>query len=332
MTPDFAVTVAGADITPLINPRLVSLTLTDKRAFEADELRLVLSNTDGRLALPSMGASITVHLGFKETGLVDKGIFVVDEMTDTGPPDQLSIHARSADFHASLNEHKRRSFDGLPLGEVLRTIAADHGLDLVMAEALAWQNPGHIDQASESDGHLLTRLGRQFDAVATVKAGRLLFARAGTGQSASGTPLGPIAITRGDGDRHTFSRKQGSTDYSGVKAQWHDVANGVRKMVIAGGGSTPEKLKTLATTFKDAPTAQAEADSEWARIQRARDTMSVNLAIGRAALMAETPVTLSGWRPEIDAIAWICGTVTHTLSGSGFTTAAQLETVAASKS
>jgi len=325
MTPDFLITVAGTDITPQINSRLVTLTLTDKRAFAADELVLVLSNTDGLLALPGMGASVTVHLGFQETGLINKGSFVVDEMTDTGPPDQLRIHARSADFHASLNEHKRRSFDGIPLGEILRTIAGDHGLELVVAEALAWQNPGHIDQASESDGHLLTRLGRQFDAIATIKAGRLLFAKAGSGQSAGGTPLDPVTLTRGDGDRHTFSRKQGSTDYSGVKAQWHDVANGVRKMVTAGGGSTPEKLKTLATTFKDAATAQAEADSEWARIQRARDTMSVTLAIGRADLMAETPVTLTGWRPEIDAIAWICGRVTHTLNGSGFMTAAQLE-------
>jgi len=326
MTPDFAITVAGTDITPQINPRLVNLTLTDKRAFEADELKLVLSNTDGLLALPGIGAAVTVHLGFKETGLVDKGSFVVDEMTDTGPPDQLSIHARSADFHSSLNEQKRRSFAGIPLGEILRTIAGDHSLELVVAEALAWQNPGHIDQASESDGHLLTRLGRQFDAIATIKAGRLLFAKAGSGQSAGGTPLGPMTLTRGDGDRHTFSRKQGSTDYSGVKAQWHDVANAVRRTATAGGGATPEKLKTLATTFKDAATAQAEADSEWARIQRARDTMSITLAIGRAALMAETPVTLSGWRPEIDAITWICATVTHTLNASGLTTAAQLET------
>lgn len=325
MNPDYSVSVAGENITPALNPRLKSLTLTDKRAFEADELTLSLDVSDGTLALPRLGATVQLSLGFAETGLIDKGTFVVDELTQRGSPDVLSLVARSADFHKGLNEQKRRSFFNKPLGEVLKTIADDHGLELKISEALAWKNPGHIDQTSESDGNLMARLGRQFDAVATIKAGRLLFIPMAGGTTAGGLQLAAMTIARGDGDRYSFSRKAGSTDYSGVKANWHDIDAGTRKTVTAGGGTTPEKFRTLAETFEDAVTAQAEANSEWNRIKRGRDTMSLTLAIGQPALTPETPVTVSGWHPEIDALSWSTSSVTHSLNGSGLTTRVELE-------
>jgi len=322
MTPDFSISVEGTDITGTIAARLVDLTIRDKRGFEADELTLTLDDADGRLALPRRGASIAAAIGFKGSGLVDKGSFIVDELTHTGPPDRLTLRARSADFHKSLNEHKRRSFNNIPLGDILRTIAGEHGLEPAIEEALGWANPGHINQTGESDGHLLTRLGRQFDAIATIKAGRLLFMPIGKSRTAGGTALPGISIARQDGDSHTYQNLEGNSDYSGVKANWYDLAAAVTKSVTASDDG--RKLKTLLETFSNETEATNAANAEWNRIKRGRFTMSLTLALGQPELLPETPVALSGWSADITAHAWICGPVEHTLNGSGLVTKVEL--------
>ncbi|QVM87412.1 hypothetical protein I0D68_20035 [Pseudomonas lalucatii] len=47
------VLVDGRDITASISARLVSLTLTDNRGLEADQLDIQLSDHDGLLAIPA---------------------------------------------------------------------------------------------------------------------------------------------------------------------------------------------------------------------------------------------------------------------------------------
>lgn len=43
----------------------MSLTLTDNRGFEADQLDLELDDADGKIVLPRRGAVITLALGWK---------------------------------------------------------------------------------------------------------------------------------------------------------------------------------------------------------------------------------------------------------------------------
>ena len=45
--PDYRLVVAGQDITARVNPRLISLTLTEGREGAADSLELRLSDHDG---------------------------------------------------------------------------------------------------------------------------------------------------------------------------------------------------------------------------------------------------------------------------------------------
>lgn len=66
--------------------RIVSIDLTDKRGFEADELTIELDDYDGAVAIPNTGSKITLHLGYQETGIVDKGEYLFSEFTHTGAP------------------------------------------------------------------------------------------------------------------------------------------------------------------------------------------------------------------------------------------------------
>lgn len=325
-TPAFEITVDGIDITAQVSKRLLDLQLTDKRGFEADTLSLTLDDTDGLLAIPPEGAKVAVKIGWTDSPLVDKGTYIVDDITHSGPPDKLTISANSADFHKSMNEQKSRSWTAKTLGDILNTIASDHSVESALNTDLAAKLIEQLDQTDESDGHLLTRLGKRFDAIATLKSGRLLFMPMGLGQSASGKTLPALTLTRQDGDRHTFRSAKGQNDFTGVKANWHDLDAATERTVTVQGDSDTPKLKTLRQTYPTEIEATEAASAEWQRIQRGRHTFSLNLSEGRPELIPETPVILSGWKEDLIDFEWVVGDVKHSLNGRGLRVNLDLET------
>lgn len=171
-TPAFSISIEGRDITTVLDNRLMSLTLTDNRGFEADQLDLELDDADGKIVLPRRGAVITLALGWKGQPLFPKGAFTVDEIEHTGAPDRLTIRARSADFRETLNTRREKSWHKTTVGEVVKEIAARHKLKMALGKDLSDKPVEHIDQTNESDGSFLMRLARQYGAIASVKNGK----------------------------------------------------------------------------------------------------------------------------------------------------------------
>ena len=122
-TPTYALTVAGKDIRPFVDARLISLTLTEGRENTADQLDLELSDHDGLLELPRKEAEIELHIGWLGQLLVDKGSFVVDEVEHTGAPDKITIRARAADMGGEIRNRKEKSWRNTTFGAVLADLA-----------------------------------------------------------------------------------------------------------------------------------------------------------------------------------------------------------------
>ncbi len=249
--PAYQLTCAGENMMGRLQDRLISLTLTDNRGFEADQLDIELDDSDGLLALPKRNVAIAVALGWKESGLIDKGSFTVDEVEHSGSPDRLIIRARSADMTAGFLVQRERSFHQKMVGDIVRTIAAEHQLTAVINPTLDKQIIAHLDQANESDANLLSRLGQMFDAIATVKQDRLLFMPLGEAKTASGKVLPKITITRASGDSHRFSIA-GRDNYAAVKAYYQDRQLTKRGEVIVGKNisTTKEEKKEQLTPPK----------------------------------------------------------------------------------
>ena len=318
----YRVLVDGKDISALIAPRLISLDLTDNRGLEADQLSLVLSDHDGLLAIPPRGAKIRLWLGWSPTGLIDKGSYIVDETEHSGAPDVLSIRARSADLRMGLKTKRDQSYSATTLGAVLRVLAARQGLIPLIAPDLEAQPILQLDQTGESDANLLTRLGEDYDAVATVKAGRLLFLPAGGGKAVSGADLGHVTLTRQDGDQHSYLQADRES-YDAVRAFYYDVNSAKKQEAIAGGG---DNVKDLRHIYGDQLSALRAARAEWNRLQRGTATLTYQLALGRPELMPELTYTLQGVKADIDAIIWYGGNVQHSLTADGgYTTRLELE-------
>lgn len=320
--PAFRLTVDGLDIAQLISPRLMSLELTDNRGVEADQLSITLSDHDGLLSIPPKGAVLRLWLGWSDTGMVDKGTYTVDETEHSGAPDVLSIRARSADLRKGLKTKRERSWSNTTLGDVLGDIAIGNGLTATIAGALDGLPILQLDQANESDANLISRLGEEFDAVASVKAGCLLCLPAGGGKTASGMDLPHIVLTREDGDQHRYLQADRDS-YDGVRAYYYDVNSAKKQEAIAGGG---DNLKDLRHTYSDQQSALRAARAEFRRLQRGSATLSYTLAMGRPDLIPELTYTLQGVKAEIDEIIWYGGNVQHSLSADGgYTVSLELE-------
>ena len=320
--PAFRVTVDGNDIAQLISPRLMSLELTDNRGIEADQLSINLSDHDGLLSIPPKGAMVRLWLGWSDTGLVDKGTYTVDEIEHSGAPDMLSIRARSADLRKALKTKRERSWSNTTLGDVLGDIAIGNGLTATIAGVLDGLPILQLDQANESDANLISRLGEEFDAVASVKAGCLLCMPAGCGKTASGLDLPHITLTRADGDQHRYLLADRDS-YDGVRAYFYDANSAKKQEAIAGGG---ENLKDLRHTYSDKQSALRAARAEFNRLRRGSATLSYTLAVGRPDLIPELTYTLHGVKAEIDEIIWYGGNVQHNLSpDNGYTMSLELE-------
>ena len=320
--PAFRLTVDDLDIAQLISPRLMTLELTDNRGLEADQLSISLSDHDGLLSIPPKGAVLRLWLGWSDTGLVDKGTYTVDETEHSGAPDVLSIRARSADLRKGLKTKRERSWSNTTLGDVLGDIAIGNGLTATIAGALDGLPILQLDQANESDANLISRLGEEFDAVSSVKAGCLLCLPAGGGKTASGMDLPHIVLTREEGDQHRYLQADRDS-YDGVRAYYYDVNSAKKQEAIAGGG---DNLKDLRHTYSDQQSALRAARAEFRRLQRGSATLSYSLAIGRPDLIPELTYTLQGVKAEIDEIIWYGGNVQHSLSADGgYTVSLELE-------
>ena len=152
----------------------LSLTVADKSGMEVDELTIDIDDSDGQVELPSKGKKITAIFGYKGMEQ-NRGGYIVDEINHQGPPDIITIRARSADFRQTLLEERETSYHKQTLGGIIATIAKRHGLIPAVAPDLAGIAIPHIDQINESDTHIVTRLAQEHGAVGTVKDGRLIF-------------------------------------------------------------------------------------------------------------------------------------------------------------
>lgn len=219
LTPQFMLTLNSKDITGNISDRLITLSMTDNRGFEADQLDIELDDSDGLVELPVRGAVLSLYLGWKGFALVGKGDFTVDEVEHRGAPDTVTLRARSADFRGTLNSRREESWHDTTLGAVVDAIASRNKLTARVATSLAQIPIAHIDQSQESDAVFLTRLAERNGGSVSVKAGRLLMLKAGSGTTGNGRAIPQVTIERRDGDRHQFAIADRGA-YTGVTAKW----------------------------------------------------------------------------------------------------------------
>ena len=257
-------------------------------------------------------------------------------------------------MRGTLQQSREQSFHQQSVSSIIDVIAARHQLKAKISDNLKMEFIDHIDQANESDANFLSRLAEQFDAIATVKNGNLLFLQAGLAHNASGIALDRVDITRQSGDSHHFGVADRDA-YSGVVAYWQNDKGAKRQKVKAkkpwqkskqkAEPETPlnqngapvsvgekeimvgsnDNVKTLRHTYANKQNAERAARAMWDKLQRGVATFTITLAMGRPELFPELPVSVSGFKPQIDNSDWLLTRVEHNITDTGYTTGIELE-------
>ncbi|MBD2812502.1 phage late control D family protein [Xenorhabdus sp. Vera] len=155
-TPVYVLSAGETNINARIQNRLMSLSLTDNRGFEADQLDIELDDSDGLLSLPPRGTTLSLHLGWQGESLIHKGTFIVDELEYSSAPDKINIRARSADFRATLNISRELSYHQKTLSDIVRTVATRNNLKPEVDKTLAdKQEEKQGDYLAGSEGNVL---------------------------------------------------------------------------------------------------------------------------------------------------------------------------------
>lgn len=317
MSPNFRIVADGADITTLINDRLLLLRTTDKPGMESDDFELRIDDRDSAVSLPSRGASIEVFLGYSSTGLTRLGRYTVDEVELSGPPDTLVIRGKASDMRSSGKTTRSGSWESVSLANIVNDVAARNGWQPVCPVATVVPR---ADQLSESDFNFITRLAKQYDCTAKVADGKLLVLQRQAGKSASGKVLGPITLTRSDVSRWQFRLADRST-HKAVSTKHQDKKTGKLAIITLDNEDAPDGLPPVHTDRHIYPNKSAAEQAAKARLSAFnRSTAAVRLEMpGRTDLFAERSINAQGFKTGLDG-EYLVDSVEQVLTQSGWST------------
>lgn len=308
MTPIYKIEIDGSDITAKIKPYFVSLAIEDKEGDQADSVELVLADNN-TLALPSKGGYITVWIGYKGQRAVKYGPYIVDYARQSGPPDQITLKAHGADLRDTMKVKKSRHFDNTSLGDLVAIIAAEHDLMPSVHEDYIDIVIPYIAQDNINNLALLKKLARQYGARVKPVNGRLDFTPKGILRTSSKKSISKTDCTRYA--VHLPDRFR----YGSVEARWHDVDQ-AKFLSVKVGDLDP--VQVLSDTYASEPEAYHAAKAEMRLIKKIQGKFFITLPM-HPTLRNETPITLSGFKQQINNTPWVAIKVKHTINSAGAT-------------
>lgn len=300
----------------LLNQRLMRWSHTDTAGIESDRLELTL-NIEGLEGLPTLDGKIGLRAGYLESGLVEKGEFVVTQRTPVLFPMSLMIVATAAPFSMSdksgYRQRRSASYGPTTLGALFRQLVSRHGFSPRVAPSLEGVQIAHIDQSNESDMAFITRLAKRYCAVTKPFNELYVLAEAGRVTSLSGQMLPEVklSVTENNrpGEQAFITAKldeKSRAKYEGCRVTWWDAAIGKQRVVQVGNAP----FKTLRQRYQNEAEARAVAESELRRVGREDLKLLIDCP-GNPLLAAEGLLVLDETWPSYMQGRWSITTVTH---------------------
>lgn len=322
MHPRVEVTIDGQPVAGTFYERLKSITVTDKEGLKSDTVDIELNDGPPNfLALPRKGAIVAVRMGYGQN-LGSLGTFTADKINGACLPYGLSISGKAVDFRSGkLKERQERAWDKKSLGDIVSQIANESGLTPAIDSALSKFVYDWIGQQDESNLHFLRRLAQRHNGLFSIKHGRLLFSKLGSGRSASGNNIGSVIVTPEMVLLNTLKFDVGDrTKYSKVVAYYQDSDKAQRVEIEADADADGESVYRIPEPFSSPDEADKAAQAKAKSLKRGEGSTSVTV-IGDTSICAGAPLLYAGIRPGLDGVPYIIDTATHKYVAKGtFTT------------
>lgn len=175
--PKFRIIYDGTDITTDITPFILSINYTDAVDNESDQLSISVDDTQKQwrgLWLPEKGSTLDLSIGLDDV-LFPCGVFEIDEIEFSGPPDVVSIRAMATpSFSKTLRTKKSRAHENKTLLQIIERIATENGLS-VSGEFDSNPLLERTTQNHETDLSFLRRIATDYGYLFSIRSNDLIF-------------------------------------------------------------------------------------------------------------------------------------------------------------
>lgn len=314
----FQVIADNRDVTSILQDRMLSLQLIDRVALAADSCEVKLDDRDSKIIFPRKGVILMLALGWEREGLTTLGSYAIDEIELSGPPRTITLRGKATTMAGAAKNSRTQAWVRLPLSQIIQEIAARQGWQAICPIETVVER---ADQVGESDLNFLSRLARQYNATATLKAGKLPVLPRAAGRGASGGQLPIITLTPNE-VTHFRLLFPDRTSVAKVIAKTHDSQTGKQQIIEIPNPEVPiisaAATHTERHTYANAELATTAAQATLARLNRETANGTLELH-GRADLTAEKFIKLSGFKTGADGI-YLIESTTHYLAQHSWTT------------
>jgi hypothetical protein len=318
MKPVWRITCNDSDITDKLKDRLLNLNVKDEAGMKSDTLDLQLDDRDYECPIPPAKGILKVWLGWGSPEYM--GTYVIDEIGLKGNAKTMTIRAKASETAPGYKSPHTHSFDETNVKEIVETIAARHGLTPLVDSKFAGDLITHIDQVEESDAHFLSRLAKEYSAIAKPANDKLLFHEKDSEAtpSGSGKPVIKVLATETKDWKATLTDR---SDYKEVQAKWMNHETGLEEWLVVANDSTTGQSYKEKKLFPTRAEAKEAASSKLKQMTQGKLSVDFTLATGDPTIFAEGQVSFSGFRSPINGKQLPIRSVSHKLDASGYTTA-----------
>lgn len=288
------IAIAGKNVTADLSPFLSQISYADKLEDESDSIDLTFDDVKKLWRkdwYPQQGDTLTVRLGYAGD-LLDCGVFEIDEIEFSTPPDTLTVRALAASITKGLRTRNSKAFEKQTLSKIAQYFADKHGLKVV--GSTSGLNSIEIDrktQENQTDLGFLSGLAKEYGFVFSVRGGQLVFIDVSELEKRPAV----MEITPEKISTCTLKDKTSQTYAAAVISTRNARANTVTKWKIE-----PAKEKgqadTLVINGNVDNDSQAQARTAGALKDKNKDKITGNISLeGNTALVAGINITLTGY-------------------------------------
>ena len=176
LIPIFELFYEKKNITQDVSPYVTTIEYTDVEHGESDELRISFEDSEKLWQdawIPVKGDSLRAYIGYEAEKLLNCGIFEIDELEYSTPPDVITVKGLATGIKKPLRQKNSVGYENKTLKQVAKEIADRHGYALV--GEIADIRIDRITQNQERDLTFLTKLAEQYGYIFKITENNLVF-------------------------------------------------------------------------------------------------------------------------------------------------------------
>ncbi len=326
MKAEFAVLVGGQNITAVLNPLLIRMSISDRAGQSSDSASIEIDDSGGAVLMPAPKAPLTIMLGWegRGVGVVFQG--VVDEVRAKGGRGgrTISISAKGMDTRGKAKAGQRRHFDDKTIEEALQAVGSEAGISVTVDPEFAKITRPYIGLDDESFVAFGERIAREVGGTFKIVGDKAIIAKRNGGTNAAGAPLAVVTAAWGlNLHDYDVSPILGRPVEKEALTRWYDPKAAKWEEETAETGTEGgETTKPARFSEADKDRAKEQAGSDATESDRKSGEGSVTIE-GNLGAQPEGTCVLVGCRPGVDGAYRIEG-VDHEYSRGGWTTRLEL--------